>query len=225
MKILVLNGSPRKKSDTMHITNAFLKGINSNNEYEIEIIDVINKTIKPCLGCFKCVENGDNLCIQEDDQNEILKKMILSDIIIWSFPLYFFSLPSHLKAVLDRTLPFGKKEMKIENERIVHVTNIDMQKKKYIMISGCGFPYFENNFKAVKQLFHNTYEDVTTICISEAPMFNATSASNLTEPLLENIRNAGIEFNKFGELSLETSLLIETPMLPRDVYIQICNNR
>ena len=224
MKVLVLNGSPRKSSDTMHITSAFLEGLNVENDCEVEIIDVIDKTIKPCLGCFQCIKNGNNKCIQEDDQNKILEMMMLSDIIIWSFPLYIFSLPSHLKTVLDRTIPFGKKEMRIENERVVHITNSNMKNKKYIMISGCGFPYFEDNFKAVKQMFNNTYADLTTICISEAPMFSDTNALSLSQPLLKNIKNAGIEYNEIGKLSLETSLLIETPMIPRDIYIGLCNN-
>lgn len=225
MKILVLNGSPRKKSDTMHITKAFLEGINFQNDCEIEIVDVIKKNIKPCLGCFKCIENGDNQCIQKDDQNEILDMMLLADVIIWSFPLYIFSLPSHLKAVLDRTLPFGRKEMKIENERVVHITNTNMKQKKYVMISGCGFPYFEDNFKAVKQLFYNLYTDLTTICISEAPLLNETTALGLTQPLLEKIKDAGIEFKKNGKLTVKTSNLIEIPLIPRDDYIRMCNHR
>ncbi len=224
MKVLVLNGSPKKKSDTLTITEAFVDGLNAEEDCFVTTVDVINKKINPCLGCFQCMKSANNRCAQEDDQNNLLELMISSDIIIWSFPLYFFSLPSHLKAVLDRTLPLGRKEMKIENERVVHLTNIDMKQKQYIMISGCGFPYFEDNFKAVKQMFMNIYPALTTICISEAPMLNAKSAVSLAEPLLAHIRNAGIEYRKMGKLSDETVSLIETPMLDRDVYIQICNN-
>jgi len=224
MKILVLNGSPRNKSDTMHITNAFLEGMNVENDCDITIVNVIKKNIKPCLGCFQCINNGNNQCIQLDDQNKILDQMRESDIIIWSFPLYLFGMPSHIKAVLDRTLPFGKKAMKIENERVVHLTNTNTRKKKYVMISGAGFPYFEDNFKAIKQQFYNTYDDLTTICISESPMFNSKSAVSLVKPLLEKIKLAGTEYKETGKLSKETSISIETPMIPREAYINICNS-
>ena len=46
MKILVLNGSPkRKKSDTMHITRAFLDGMKEAAPQEVHIVDIIDKHI------------------------------------------------------------------------------------------------------------------------------------------------------------------------------------
>ena len=46
MKILVLNGSPKRdQSDTMHITRAFLDGMNDAAPQEIEAIHVIDKHI------------------------------------------------------------------------------------------------------------------------------------------------------------------------------------
>ena len=43
MKILVLNGSPKKKSDTFRLTDAFLKGLNRGGEHEVHIVNVIDK--------------------------------------------------------------------------------------------------------------------------------------------------------------------------------------
>ncbi|MBQ1629026.1 MAG: NAD(P)H-dependent oxidoreductase [Treponema sp.] len=46
MKILVLNGSPKcEKSDTMHITNAFIKGMNEKSNQDVHIINVIEKKL------------------------------------------------------------------------------------------------------------------------------------------------------------------------------------
>ena len=50
MRILVLNGSPKKKSDTFRLTDAFLKGLNRRQEHEVHIINVIEKDIAPCRG-------------------------------------------------------------------------------------------------------------------------------------------------------------------------------
>ena len=40
VKILVLNGSPKLKSDTFRLTDAFLKGMNRNGEHEVHIVHV-----------------------------------------------------------------------------------------------------------------------------------------------------------------------------------------
>ena len=67
MKILVINGSPKKeKSDTMHITRAFLDGMNEVSENEIHIIHATDKHIAYCTGCFACMHNGGS-CIHDDD--------------------------------------------------------------------------------------------------------------------------------------------------------------
>ena len=50
MRILVLNGSPmREKSDTMHITRAFLEGMKEVAPQEVHIVDIIDKHIKYCI--------------------------------------------------------------------------------------------------------------------------------------------------------------------------------
>ena len=67
MKILVLNGSPKRdKSDTMHITRAFLEGMCDAAPQEIHEIDVIDRHIEYCTGCFACKRNG-GTCIYDDD--------------------------------------------------------------------------------------------------------------------------------------------------------------
>ena len=50
MKILVLNGSPKKKSDTFRLTEAFLRGMNRGETHEVHLIHVREKQIAPCRG-------------------------------------------------------------------------------------------------------------------------------------------------------------------------------
>ena len=88
MKILVLNGSPkREKSDTMFITRAFLEGMNEAGQHEVEIINAVDKHIEYCTGCFACMHNGGK-CIHNDDMKEILEKILGSDLLVFSYPLY-----------------------------------------------------------------------------------------------------------------------------------------
>lgn len=72
MKILVLNGSPKKKSDTFRLTEAFLRGMNKQRQHEVNIVNVIEKNIAACRGCFGCWKRLDGHCVINDDQNAIL---------------------------------------------------------------------------------------------------------------------------------------------------------
>ena len=108
MKILVLNGSPKQKSDTFRMADAFLKGLNRSHENEVHIINVIEKNIAPCRGCFGCWQKQDGHCVIQDDQNKILDLYRTSDLIIWSFPLYCYGMPSHLKAFPGPHDPAGE---------------------------------------------------------------------------------------------------------------------
>lgn len=225
MKILVLNGSPKQKSDTLCLTNAFLEGISKSGANEVEIIDVIKKQIKPCIGCFACWKIQNGKCVQQDDQNEILEKIVAADVIIFSFPLYCYGMPSHLKAVIDRIIPLSKKSMKEENGVVMHDTQFDLSAKHYVVISGCGFPNWNGNFEALKLQCKNMFGKLTMICVPETPMLNEPTAEPLTAPLLQKFREAGQQYGKNLQLSVDTVNDLETPMLPNEIYIQIVNSQ
>ena len=124
MKILVINGSPKKeKSDTMHITRAFLDGMNEVAENEIKTIHAIDKHIEYCSGCFACMLGGD--CIHHDDMRGILEEILDNDLLIWSYPLYCYGMPAPLKALLDRTLPLSSMAMQKVGDRYEHVGQAD----------------------------------------------------------------------------------------------------
>ena len=87
MKILVLNGSPkRKNSDTIHITRAFLDGMKEAAPHEVHIVNIIDKHIVYCTGCFTCKRNGGE-CIHNDDMKELLNEVLESDLLLFSHPL------------------------------------------------------------------------------------------------------------------------------------------
>ena len=223
MKILVLNGSPKIKSDTMRMTKSFLDGFSENTECEITIIDVIKKNIKPCTVCFMCWKNGDGKCVQKDDQNEILSKILESDVILWSFPLYCYSMPSHLKAVVDRLIPLCRLTMREENGRISHELLFDLSRKKYIVFSGSGFPNWEGNFEGLRLQMINNFGNPIMVFVPETPLLNIPEAAPVAQMLLEKFRSAGEEFARTDTLLPETIRALETPMIPKETYLARTN--
>ena len=65
MKILVLNGSAKAKSDTFRLTDAFLKGLNRGGVHEVRVAHVREKQIAPCRGCFGCWQQGNGHCVSK----------------------------------------------------------------------------------------------------------------------------------------------------------------
>ena len=224
MKILVLNGSPKKKSDTFRLTEAFLKGMNRNGEHEVHVINVIEKQIAPCRGCFGCWQRGDGHCVIQDDQNSILDLYRSADLIIWSFPLYCYAMPSHLKAVLDRTIPLVKMNMVQEEDGTVrHEALMDFSRIHTLVICGCGFPDWDGNFDGLKMMCRVCFGGPDMVCVPETPLLNIPAAAPVADPLLERFEKAGEEYAASMTLSAETVAELETPMISKEDYIRNVN--
>lgn len=224
MKILVFNGSPKKeKSDTMHITRAFLVGMNEASPQEVHTINVIDQHIEFCSGCFACMRNG-GTCRYDDDMRGILEEILSSDLLLFSFPLYGYGMPAAMKNLIDRILPLNSMAMTKVGDRYVHVRHGEQSHLKFLMICGCGFPNSRHNFEpAVAQfrlLFPNHH---TIITIPESPMFNAPEAASVTGPRLELLKQAGRQYAESGSIDVGLMERIGSPMIPEDVYAQIVN--
>lgn len=92
-------GSARRK-DTDSLVNYLMEGINKEN-YEVTRINFAQKDIGHCTGCDYCGMTGE--CIKNDDMDEIYKLIDNSNIIVYAGPIYFNSVNSVSKALIDRT--------------------------------------------------------------------------------------------------------------------------
>lgn len=225
MKILVLNGSPKgEKSDTMHITRAFLDGMRDAAEQDAQVIHVTDSHIEYCTGCFACKMNG-GTCIFDDDMKEILARILDSDLLLFSFPLYSHGMPAPLKALLDRMMPLTSMAMRKEGDRYLHVGQADFSRLRYMMICGSGFPNSRNNFEPAVAQFKNCFPNRhTVITIPESPMFNVPEAAPVTEPRLALVRQAGRMYAETGTIDAALAEQIGSPMIPEDEYAAIVNS-
>lgn len=224
MKILVLNGSPkREKSDAMHITWAFLDGMKEADPQEVHIVDIIDKHIEYCTGCFTCKRNGGK-CIHNDDMKALLDKVLESNLLLFSYPLYCYGMPARMKAFADRTMPLSSMAMKKQGDRYVHVGQADFSHLKYMMICGCGFPNSKQNFEPAVMQFKLMFpNDNTIITVPESSMLNVPEATEVTVPRLELVKQAGKQYAETGEIDEKLLAEICSPMIPEDVYAAICN--
>lgn len=104
MKIVIINGSARKGNVLTGI-NAFIEGASSHNE--IEIIQPDQLHIAPCKGCGACqCYKG---CIDQDDTNETIDKIVSADMILFATPVYWWGMSAQLKQVIDKCYCKGVK--------------------------------------------------------------------------------------------------------------------
>lgn len=224
MKILVLNGSPKREgSDVMHVTRAFLEGMNEAASNSVELVHVVDKHIEYCRGCFTCKRNG-GTCVHADDMKELLEKILSSELLIFSFPLYCFGMPAPLKALIDRTLPLSSLAMRKAGERYEHVEQADFSHLKYLMICGCGLPNSRQNFEPAVEQFKLCFpKHSTVITVPESPLFAVPEAASVTAPKLALVRAAGREYAARGELSAELLAELSSPMMAEEVYAKMAN--
>jgi multimeric flavodoxin WrbA len=97
MKTLTIDASPRQGGNTFQLTEAYLDTLVSESQ---EIIHLRNMNIQHCTGCLACFKTGE--CIIDDDMNLIYKKLEEADHIIFSTPVYFNSVTSLAKTMIDR---------------------------------------------------------------------------------------------------------------------------
>jgi len=231
MNILVINGSPRGgQSNTMFLTRAFLEGAGWS---EAEIIDITKTDIQGCIGCFGCWTTTPGQCVITDDMTSILPKLIAADVVIWSFPLYYYSVPGQLKTLIDRQLPLALPEMAAGTQSGDHPSRYDLSHQRHIAISTCGFWTPEGNYHAVTAMFDRIYgsSGYTPLFCGQGPLFPLASIDDmpdlealkqLVEDYLTVVRRAGREFAD-GEISAQTKADLAEPLLPQDVYEREAN--
>lgn len=224
MNILVINGSPKgERSNTYQLTKAFLAGMwESGEALEIQELVVNRLDIRACLGCFSCWSKTPGQCCIRDDMREAIKKMIWAEVTVWSFPLYYFSVPGPLKNLIDRQLPMLLPYMSKdggESGSGSHPARFDMSDKKTVVISTCGFYTAEGNYDGVRSLFDHICGNgnYTAVFCGQGELFRVPDLRQRTDEYLGYVRQAGKEYMT-GGICAQTQTALEELLFPRKVF-------
>ena len=99
MKVLLINGSPKKAGCTFTVLNEVAKSLNEEG-IETEIFHVGNKPIAGCMGCGACKKTGK--CKFDDTVNECMPKAKEADEIIVGSPVHYASASGMITSFMDR---------------------------------------------------------------------------------------------------------------------------
>jgi multimeric flavodoxin WrbA/putative sterol carrier protein len=222
MKVLLINGSPRgEKSNTLKLARAFASGLGET----IQQVNLKEKSINHCTGCFSCWSKTPGKCVLKDDMPSLLEDFIRADLVIWSFPLYYFGMPSLVKAFMDRLLPLNHPHMETrEDGSSYHPTRYNLSAQKHVLISTCGFPDRKDNFEALSKQFEifSGSEMVQILC-PEGELFSIEALKGKTDAYLTHVEKGGREFAQSGCLSHETSNALEALLVPVGNFKEMAN--
>ncbi len=106
MKVMAINGSPRKTWNTATLLTKALEGAASQGA-ETELVHLYDLDYKGCHSCFACKLRGGSSygrCAIDDDLKPLLQKIETVDALILGSPIYFGAVSAQMRAFLERLM-------------------------------------------------------------------------------------------------------------------------
>lgn len=228
MNILIINGSPKgSRSNSLKLTNAFVQGIinkrkEAGKQTDVEQIDVCKLHIEPCRGCFACWKATPGKCCISDDMAAVQQKILWADLILYSFPLYYFNIPGVMKNLVDRQLPMVLPFMSERTDGVgsgSHDSRYDMSGKRYVLISTCGFYSAKGNYDSVRSMFDHICgkDNYETVFCGQGELFSVKELASRTGIYLKTVEQAGAEYAE-GRIEAETKQKLQELLFPKEMF-------
>ena len=152
MKCLVIHGSPRR-GNTWDVLNIVKEEMQKNGDFQFEIIELAKEKIPMCIGCFNCIEKGENKCPHNSYIEPIVKKMEEADAFIFTTPVYSMQVSGTLKNFIDH-MSYNFHRPKFHDKKVLIITTT----------AGAGHTDTANYIKEVMEYWSVNY--VQTIPIA-----------------------------------------------------------
>jgi multimeric flavodoxin WrbA len=99
MKVIGIDGSPRKDGNTEKLLNNVLAGVEEAGG-EIQFLKLADLTINYCRGCGICRAAGE--CVLQDDMDHVVAAIQQSDAVVLGSPIYAWQVSGNTKVFMDR---------------------------------------------------------------------------------------------------------------------------
>lgn len=220
MKTLIINGSLKgEASHSYMVASRFARGIETTADAQTEVIELKNMNISHCVGCFGCWKVTPGQCVIRDDMDIIRDKIMESDNIILSFPLYFFGVSSKMKTMLDRLLPFKmpyKGRHATEDNLLIMDYRYDFSDKRLILVSSCAHSSTDIVYDSITREFDMICgkDNYTKVFCPQGEILELDQMKPILNKYLNGIEDAGKEFGINRKLSEETARKVCAPLIP-----------
>ena len=106
MKVIAVNGSPRKNWNTDLLLKQVLEGAQSAGA-DTEMVYLYDLKFRGCVSCLACKlrkEPRPNRCVLRDDLTEVLAKVHEADAVVMASPVYFSEVTGEMRCFIERLL-------------------------------------------------------------------------------------------------------------------------
>jgi len=151
-KIAVLVGSQRTNGNTRKLADSFIEGAEEHNT--VDVIVASDYDIPACTGCNSCFKTEGNICIRRDDMDSLVERLAVADVIVIATPIYFFTVSTHLKKIIDRLHFPGRRNFNTKGLVLLAVAHNDT----------------EDTFDSIRAMFDSTIQffklkDLGSVCV------------------------------------------------------------
>ena len=103
MKIVAINGSPRKNGNLAQLLEVVRREVEAAG-VEFEVLQP-GANVRPCMACYNCLDTGSLRCVMKDDGvNDIIAACIEADGILLASPVYHAGIAGSMTCVIDRLM-------------------------------------------------------------------------------------------------------------------------
>ena len=227
MRVFAINSSPRSggQGTTELMLNHLITGMRDAGA-EVEVVNLREKTIKNCIGCFTCWTKTPGKCIHKDDMtSELFPKWLASDLVVYATPLYYHTMNGAMSTFRERTLPASLPFFEQGDDgKTFHPLRGKVPAA--VWLSVCGFPD-DSEFDALSSYLNRTrHKDVTLaaeIYRSAAGTMMNPFLEDKKKDILEATRQAGRELVESLKISSKTMARIRQPLVDFQSFAKMGN--
>lgn len=174
MKIIAINGSPRKNMNTAILLGHALKGAESEGA-ETELIHLYDLNYKGCISCFACKKIGGKsygVCAMKDELTPVLRKIADADALILGSPIYFGDVTGEMRSFLERLwfqyLVYDKDRSVLFRKKIpsafIYTMNVNEQQMKQMG--------YESIFSKMEMLLQRFFGSAESLYVTDTYQFD-----------------------------------------------------
>ncbi|RAP52202.1 MAG: hypothetical protein BZ138_03565 [Methanosphaera sp. rholeuAM270] len=130
MKVLIINGSPRRENTWKIICRVKETLTSLDENIFFDEVDLIDENIPSCIGCYNCFMDGEDTCPHANTIQPIVNKMKECDGLIITSPVYALNVSGLMKNFIDHLAYFYHRPYFFEDKAMVVVTTAGAAHKK-----------------------------------------------------------------------------------------------